>query len=634
MLKIIYLAIALLFTSFATTLVYHKTQQSDIYYYQGHRLFNKGSFDKAIPLYEKSLAADPSRYDTLKELAYSCLWTGKNKEAAGYFRGALALDPEDMHMKKSLAQALAWDRQYTQAAGIYREIIESTDDDAVKLQLAETLIWDKQFGDAETLLKTMPSDVKAIANLADILSWRGDYAGAIGGYERALLAEPDNADIKRKLADVLSWDRQYTAAIRLYDELLQVKVDKRIWRQKARVLGWAKRYDDAIREYRKLSIATADPLVELEMTAKTAYWDNRVEEAIDCYSRLIAQEPENEEAISDLSQVYSYQSMWREAIGEYDRILSRAPAHFRAKEGRERAALISTHPSLKAGYEFYEADSSARIDDIKRYSFLNKFTYPLNYNLNFNLDYRLTKRLFSDFNDVVENEGKISFIYLNNPRWWTDVFYDFIIYDQGIRPLHTFGASHAFRFFGNGISRFSYERQRLENSSTVIRGHYYGDNFKERVDIDINKRAKLGLDYLFVNYSDGNNKHEPGLDILYFISLDPKRLALKYRYFYKNFLDKSDKYFSPKGFSTNSLKIDWRHYLNKEEIFFGAQDLYYGLAYECSVDSTGIVSNKFSAEFNWDISQRLNLQIAGSNTESSVNVYRDRYIAASLNYYF
>lgn len=254
--------------------------------------------------------------------------------------------------------------------------------------------------------------------------------------------------------------------------------------------------------------------------------------------------------------------------------------------------------------------------------------------MNLNTTYRLTHRSFADFSDLLENEVRIKASYINNPDWSVSGFYDFIAYNRGINPVHTFGAGYGFRILDCGISNFSYERERLENNSTVIRGRFYSDNYKERLDMDINKRLKLGIDYLFASYSDSNYKLEPGLDLLYYFSLDPKRLTVKYRYFYKNFDKKVSDYFSPKGFSTNSLALNWRHFLNKEEIFFGADDLYYDLGYEITVDSKNVVGNKFSAGLNWDINKRLNINIKGSVVNSAPNVYRDKSIIAAVKYYF
>lgn len=259
---------------------------------------------------------------------------------------------------------------------------------------------------------------------------------------------------------------------------------------------------------------------------------------------------------------------------------------------------------------------------------------PLNYNSQISLEYKLTNRSFSDFADVVENEARVAFSYLEAPEWWMGAFYGFIDYNKGIDTLHTFGTDFNFRVFDLGVWSLSHQRQRLENSSGLIKNNYYRDNYKHRLDLDISKRLKIGLDYLFSNYSDDNCKNEPGADILYYLSLEPKRLTMKYRYFFRDFDDTVTEYFSPRDFSTHKLSLNWRHFLNKEEVFFGADDLYYDLKYDMAVDSGDIVSHKFSLELNRDISKRLNLNLKGSLTNSSADVYEDKSVTASVKYYF
>ena len=150
----------------------------------------------------------------------------------------------------------------------------------------------------------------------------------------------------------------------------------------------------------------------------------------------------------------------------------------------------------------------------------------------------------------------------------------------------------------------------------------------------MNRRLKLGLDFLYSDYSDNNLCYEPGLDILYYLSFEPKRFTIKYRYFYRDFEDTVIEYFSPKGFNTNRLSFNWRHFLNKEEIFFGANDLYYDLMYSIAVDSENVVGHTFYAEVYWDINDRVNFNIKGAIVESSNEVYKDRSLTANFKIYF
>jgi len=336
----------------------------------------------------------------------------------------------------------------------------------------------------------------------------------------------------------------------------------------------------------------------------------------------------------DLAQIYSYRWMWKEATGEYKKILKIYPTHFRAREGLEKDELISKHILFKAGYEFFEGDSPSRDVDIRRHTAFTRLSFPYKDKFRLDINYDMTYRTFADFNDVLENKAMVSAEYRNNPDWWLNGFYSLFAYSRGLKVMNNFGGKFNFRVFDMGVSASSYERKRLQNNSGVIRKSYYQDAFKERLDFDVTKRLRLGADYVFSHYSDGNYRNEPAFDARYYFSLDPMRFSLKYRYFFREFKKKVKDYFSPKGFTTNIVTLNWRHYLNKEEVFFGADDLYYDLQYEMRVDSQTIVGHGFTGEINWDINKRFNLNIKAKMVNSSANVYNDKSLIAGVKYYF
>lgn len=625
----------------------------------------------SIGLYMQVLKRDPKNIKARLRLADILSWEGNYEDSITEFQKILKQGPDNIEVKKRMAEVYAWKKDYAKAEELYKEIIKADPLDSQSCAfIGQILIWQGRYSEArhylglaltrkkdglaeglygqallysadpsaakkflrESLNKN-PNDLGVKVNLADACAYTKEFKKAIKLYEE-VLGIKNTLEVENKLADVLSWDKQYERSIKLYDEILAQKEDFRIRLQKARVLGWAKQYARSLDEYQKILDIRYEEFIDLEMRAKKAYWDSRVKQAISLYNSLIAEDPQNTEAMFDLSQVYSYQSMWQGAIREYDKILSVYPDHFRAKDGREKARLSSKHIMLKTGYEFLEQNSNSRDMDLKRNSYFSCLSFPLEGRLSADIQYRFNRRDFSDFSDVIENEARIKFTYINNPGWWAGAFYNYTAYSEHIRQTHTFGVNENFRVWDRGIFSLAQERERLENNSTVIRNRVYRDNYKERLSLDINKKLKGGIDYLYSLYSDGNFLHQPGLDMLYFFSLDPKRFSLKYRYSYQNFHRKQSDYFTPKGFSTNSLCLNWRHYLNKEEIFFGSDDLYYDLSYEISCDSTNIVGNKFSGELNWDVSKRLSLNVRGSVTNSSANVYNDKNITAGIRYYF
>ena len=594
-------------------------------------------YDDSISEYEKALEIEPANLEIKEKLAKVYTWKEDYKKAEVLYKDIIRKTPENTGAYVALGRILAWDKRYSEAVHYFEIGLSKKEDPNLELLYGQALLYSGDYKRAKEIFQGVidkqPGNREARVHLADALAYGKEYDKATAMYRDVLQTE-ENREVKKKLAEVLSWDKQYRQALDLYDEMLAEKDDLKIRLQRARILGWSRKYGQSLREYQLILDAGYDELVELEMNAKRAYWSNRIKHAIYYYNKLIEKDTENAEAMFDLSQVYSYQSMWEEAISEYKRILEVSPNHLRAKEALQKVEFISSRVSLKTGYQFFEADSKDRVNDIRKHTFFNRLSYPVDYNLRMDVYYNLTSRSFSDFSDVRENEGGIKITYRNNPTWWLGGFYDFIDYNKNIDSIDMFGGSLHFRTFDIGISSFSYQRERLDNSSAVIRDNYYRDNVKGRLDLDISKRFKWGIDYLFSDYSDDNFKHEPGVDMLYYLSLEPEKLTVQYRYFYKDFADKMKEYFSPQDFWTHTLTFNWRHFLNKEEVFFGADDLYYDLTYDISVDSEDIVGHKFGAELNWDVNKRLNFNIRGALVDTSDDVYKDKSITASVKYYF
>ena len=601
-------------------------------------------YDKAINLYKEILVTTDD-IDIKKQLAEVYVWNTRPSKAKEILETILRDKPQDARAKLLLAKAMHYSGDAEKAAVIYEELLEKEKPEEkdiekqkeIKGLLGEAYVINKDYGKAiekyKEILKEDPGSMEARAGLADVFAYSKEFNKAMSLYKE-ILEQGEDLEIKRKLADVLSWDKKYNEAIELYDEILDEKEDTKTRLQKARVLGWAREYSKSLKEYELVLNTKYNELIELEMRAKRAYWDNRVKSTIRYYEELIEKDPDNIEAMFDLSQAYSYQSMWKEALGEYKRILAVYPGHFRAEEGLQKTRLISKRVLSNTGYKFFEADSPSRDNDIRKHTFFEKLSFPVNNNLKIGTRYDVTIRHFADFNDVIENSGRFGGEYRQNPDWWTEGFYNIFVYDKDIKVMHNFGGSLNYRVFDIGVSSFSYERRRLENNSTVIREGYYADRLKERLDLDVAKRLRIGADYLFSAYSDDNFKNEPGFDILYYFLLEPMKFSLKYRYFFREFDDKVGEYFSPKGFSASQITLNWRHFLNKEEIFFGADDFYYDLKYDITVDSEDIVGHKFSGELNWDINKRLNFNIKGSITNASVDVYKDKNLVVSIKYYF
>jgi len=631
-----------------------------------------GEHEEAKKQYREILMANPDDVKTRTDLADVLSWNKEYNEAIFQYEKVLEVSPNDVSVQKRLAKVYVWDKKYRPAEKIYKDIIKKNPNDVeAYTSLGEVLVWQKRYPEANSfflkalgekhtvkakllygrsllyaaryvpaedvfkeILKSNPENIEAKMYLADTFAYSKQFKKAIRLYKEILLKK-QSAEIELKLADVLSWDKQYRASLLMYDKILEGNNDVKIRLQKARVLGWDKQYGKSLREYAKILARGENEPIRLEAEAKKANWLSRVEKAIADYRRLLAIDPDNTEAGFDLSQIYSYQSMYPEAEKEYKKILETSLNHFRAREGLEKIELKSKHPSWRAGYEYFEADSPSRMTDINEQQFFNKISLPVADKLKMEVDYLLTGRCFSDFHDLLENKGKIKFIYQDMPGFSASGYYGLLAYNKDVDEcMHLFGGEITSRIFDTGTFNFSYDKEDLDNMSLVIRRHEYLNKFKPRVEVNLNRNVKLGTDYTYAYYSDDNFKHEPAFDVACLLSRDPLRFLVKYRYFYRQFKSKVQDYFSPRGFSTSTFTLNWRHYLNKEEIFYGANDLYYDLEYDVIVDSTYIVGNKLTWKFNWDLNKRLNFNVKGVVMGSSANVYNEKNIEIGVRYYF
>ncbi len=598
-------------------------------------------FDSSIKQYREVLAKDPSNVKARVSLADVLSWQKKYDESIAEYREALTRikDPaQSLEVKKKLATVYTWKRDYAQAKILYEEILAKDPQDLKQATaFAEVCFRLGQMQEAERRLQGVlekdPGNRDARILLADVYTGEKDFDQALGLY-RELLNEKYDRKVKTKIGDVESWIRDYRAAIRTYDELLAEKDEKPLRLQKARILGWARKYRQASREYRKILDQSPDELVRTEMEAKELYWNNRVKRAIRAYRDLLAKTPDNAEAMFDLSQIYSYQSMWHEAIEQYKNILDLFPDHFRAREGLRKAELLLSHPMLSSGYEFFRAHSGARDVDIRKNVFRNLLSIPLNAQTVFEVGYNFTRRAFLDFHDLSENHARLGLSYQKSPDWSVGGFFNLVTYNRSVAPVYEFGGQVAFRTFDVGQMTLSQEQQRLENNSTVIRRRLFRNNFKVRQDVDITKRWKAGTDYTFSYFSDHNRCSEVAGDTLYFLMLEPRAFYVKYRYAFRNFFKVENDYFSPQEYSLHTISVRWKHFLNKEEVFFGANDLYYESGYDVSFDSTGITSHQVVGGLTWDINKRLQIKGEGQYTIASTKIYEDAGGKATVKYFF
>lgn len=596
------------------------------------------NYPEAIAEYEKILAREPDNEIILRKMADAYEWKLDFSKAATLYEKLLGRHPDSAELTLALAENYSAQKRFQEALALLNQGLEKTADPKLRLIVARTLLFTGDFEQAKNILKELlsvdPGNAEAKTYLADAFAAQKKFTEAIRLYREVLAQKPGDSKVLIQLADVLSWDKHYGEALKLYDQLAADTGDVRVEIQKARVLGWARRYQDALAEYQRIYAKSPLEIVSLEMKAKKAYWNHRVDAARDFYERLIEKDPENSEALFDLSQLFSYRGIWDKAIQNYEKILAASPAHFRGREGLEKAKQMAFAPMVRTGYEFFESDSAGRENDIRKHTERLRVEMPLTTKLRAGIEENLIERSFADFRNLIETESKIDLLFTPNLNFSGGAFFSVLTESAAISPLYLFGVHLSARVLDAGQSVLSYERKRLENNSSVIRSRMFQDEFKERLEFDLNKRLVFGTDYALSRVSDGNVQNQAGADILYYLSLDPRRLAIKYRAEWQGFGHGASQYFAPASLWRGAVTVDWKHYLGREEIFFGTKDFYYEVEYEAALDSLDIASHKFTGKIGYDFTQQLGIELKVSYTNSSASVYQDKSGSGSVHVYF
>ncbi len=585
-------------------------------------------YPEAVRLYKELLVVRPGDAALTAELADVLFWSENYEAAAGLYTGLNLSYTADKERLKNLGFCYLALKRYDEASRIFKRLQEIYPaDESIQLALADTLFGGGKLAEAETeysaLLSREPSDVEVMKRLSQLLGAEQKYGAAISLLKRITIAEPDNVDALWWLARVLSWDRRYKDALSAYDRLI-AKDPSEVMprREKARVLGWMRRYRDSIAEYRKIQDEAArDEASALEMAAKEALYKRFDAEAIKAYGKWLDKEPVDLEALFDLAQVYSRNGRWEDARSQYGEVLKVFPSHFRAKEALAKAELLSKCREISGGFEYFEQDSTSRDTDEKYYDICTKFRAPLMKDLYLTVREDTFMHEFSDISSVTREKAGAGLEITKMPFFRAKAELYASMYNKGYKDNLNSNEEVEVKPAGCLLLGFSHLRDDVLDNSETLRRSLKKDDIKGRVQFDPNRRVSLGGDFMYTDLSDGNDKDTFGLDAKAQLLYEPRSLSLKYRYEQYGYDHGSGYYFSPGSFHYNSISLEWRHFLNKEELFWGSNDTYYTLKYTANFEVNDNIGNVFYAGFCKDWNDRFSTRAEWSKT-----VYNHRKI--------
>ncbi len=438
----------------------------------------------------------------------------------------------------------------------------------------------------QDLFSGTPDDKVLGLKLADSAYNAGDYAGAAAHYRELSKRFPGDLSLERRLAESLlqrarrsSWDKErYEEALQRYAELIQGDPG---WltprRERARLLGWMRRYSDSLKEYAAAAQSLPDEqgALKAESSAKGYYYRGAWKSASAAYERWLKIEPGDQEALFDYGQLNSILMRWDRARAAYEKIVKLNPGHTAARRALERVESLSRVPVLESGCEIYEDDSGDRNADVRYFRVVSRAAVPLNDRFSFGALLDAFRYGFAGLRLLQRERAGVSLSYNNRPGFWFDLGYSYNSYSDHIKNSHNaFSALHLVPFDLLEIA-VSHARDDFIRNEQTLRLGIRTDDYRARAFYRPSRRLTLGADYVFSDLTDGNDRVTWGVDVVSRLRYEPRSLNLLYRYEEYGFRRTDPFYFSPGSFHTNTVGLEWRHFLNREELFWGARFLLY-----------------------------------------------------------
>lgn len=603
-------------------------------------------------------------------------WSGDNKNAVKYFELYEAKNPLTVDQKMLFADVLFWAMKYDKAVLKYQQIKDQVladekkslqycqafsnvnhpsavnacveaanawpDNLELKAQYAYVLYNAGDIDEAEKLFDELaqlnPTDLELQENAIRVLASVKRYERAKAIAVRTIELVPDHQPIRLWYARILSWNREYSFSIDQYDILISQDNNKRTYYiERARVLSWMRDYRKSEDSYKAAEKRFRDDAA-IRYESRAFYDKNRnyyrwAKINLDALRKI---EPNNDNAKIESALLYSELGLWDEATLLYQNILLDAPLMTMPQQAFDKNLIYQNKIRLELGASFYEADSNSRLADVQYYDVYSSARAPINNKL---FIYNNLSERFYRFPNMISRLNRyrndIGLQYYWRPNMWMDMAYGYADKTDKVESSHFAHLDFYLEYYEPFLINFKYQRDDVEDSVITIYRHLQKDDYRLRVKYDIQKRFYFGADYTYSNLTDGNTKRLYGADLTYNMTYEPRRLTLLYRYENYGFKEPRDWYFAPNSFHTHGPGLEWRHYLNGDELFWGSNDTYYTFRYGMNFDSTGAHGHKFYFDLHKDWTDRLSTHLEYEQTMyEHQGVYGQRGLKTYIRLYW
>ena len=443
-----------------------------------------------------------------------------------------------------------------------------------------------------------------------------------------ILAQQNDKDTLWQMARLLSWTNDFTNSIACYDRLIELDPEFiSAYIEKARVLVWNGQYELSLQAYEEAYARFGLLWIKNELLGKKNLFNQRPESAVQYFEDSLAENPQNEEILFDLAQLFSQVGDYEKAQKYYELLIARFPYHTPGRSSQLKAQIRKDHLQAKVGYNLWQPTSAERMTELNLQTFYANLTKNLNNN--WTLSSSGTKTSYAYPGSVISTET----------GWGVNLVYN--------EPLNK-GAGGGITFkslaSGNPLNQFySYYWQRLQdglNLNINVNKDNLVNNFHNLAN-DVNdtycqssltyyldRIFTIQADVRFGFINDGNNYNIAGLNArINHLSL-PLNLYSSWRIERQNYQTTSSFYYAPTAYFAYSGLLGFKHEIGPEGIFYGAKETYYEIICKIIYDSNQELALQPLIQFCHDATQSDKVRLALGRTTSKY--YSD--VTASFEY--
>jgi len=309
-----------------------------------------GRNPEAMTAYRAYLERRPGDNAARLVLARLLTYQGDGPGAMEQYQMVLSTNPRDIPARIGVARMLGWDNQLEESLRGFENVLAEAPRNPEALQgRAQALLWMGRIDDAEPIFRSLaqqyPNNADLRVALAEIERIRRASAPVVApqqlpetidGYRTRVARNPDDREAHQWLSEYYAARSEWPDAIRHAREVLRIEPDSMAEFRLGQLLGRAGSYEEAVGLLRGLEQRNPSPEVDLELAAALR-WSGRREEALPLLDRVLAQSPDDPDALAHRGYIRSFLGQHAAAVEDFDRLLAQQPLDRDALLGKANA---------------------------------------------------------------------------------------------------------------------------------------------------------------------------------------------------------------------------------------------------------------------------------------------------------